>query len=100
MSPEKRIELTIHGQTFRLKCPEGEEERLRAAATLVESKMADLTQSTGLVDSVRVAIMAAFHLAYEVLSSEEKNFQKSPEYKKLQERIRNLVEKIDSNLSK
>jgi len=99
MSPEKRIEVSIQGQVFRLRCPEGEEEQLRSAAQMVEAKMAELTQSTGLVDSVRVAMMAAFHFAYELLSRDEKSFRRSPEYKRIQKRLRTLIETIDSNLS-
>jgi cell division protein ZapA len=99
MSPENRVEVTIGGQVFRLRCPEGEEELLRAAAQMVEAKIAELTQSTTLVDSVRVALMSAFHFAYELISRDEKNFQRSAEYKKIQKRLRTLVEEIDSNLS-
>jgi len=99
MSPETRIEVSVGGQVFRLRCPEGEEEQLRAAAQMVEAKLAELTQSTALVDSLRVALMAGFHFAYELLSRDEKNFQRSSEYKKIQKRLRMLVEEIDSNLS-
>jgi cell division protein ZapA len=99
MSPEKRIEISVGGQVFRLRCPEGEEERLHAAAQMVEAKLAELTQSTALVDSLRVALMSAFHFAYELLSRDEKSFQRSSEYKKIQKRLRMLVEEIDSNLS-
>jgi cell division protein ZapA len=99
MSPENRIEITIGGQVFRLRCPEGEEERLRAAAQMVEAKIVELTKSTTMVDSLRVNAMAAFHFAYELLSRDEKNFERSTEYKKIQKRLRSLVEEIDSNLS-
>lgn len=95
-SSENRIQLVICGQSFRLRCPEGEEARLRAAAEMVEEKINEMKQS-GLVDSLRCAVMAAFHLAYESISRDEKNFHHSSEYKKLQKRLRTLVEEIDSN---
>jgi cell division protein ZapA len=97
MCPDKRIEIPIQGQVFKLRCPEGEEERLREAAKLVEEKIAELTQSTGLVDSFRTALMAAFHLAYEVISREEKSFRHSAEYRKIQKRLKTLVEEIDTH---
>jgi len=99
MSPEKRTEISIQGQTFRLRCPEGEEERLFEAARMVEEKIAELAKTASLADSHRAALMAAFNFAYDLLSREEESFRESPEYKRLQKRLRKLVEKIDSNLS-
>ena len=97
MCPDKRIEIPIQGQVFKLRCPEGEEQRLREAAQLVEDKIAELTQTSGLVDSLRAALMAAFHLAYEAISREDKSFHHSAEYKKIQKRLRTLVEEIDTH---
>jgi len=97
MSPDKRIEITLQGQTFRLRCPEGEEDRLGEAAKLVEEKIAELSQSSGLVDSHRVALMAAFHLAYEAISSDEKDFRHSSEYRKMQKRLKSLIQEIDTH---
>jgi cell division protein ZapA len=99
MSQNKQIKITIQGQTFRLRCSEGEEDRLRATAEFVEAKIKDLTQTANFADSLRAALMAAFHFAYELVSREEKTFQRSSEYKRIQERLRSLVDEIDSNLS-
>lgn len=98
MSPDKRTEITIQSHAFRLRCKEGEEERLRAVAERVDAKIAELA-AAGMVDSVRSALMAAFHFAYELQSREEKSFHQSPEYLKLQKRLQSLVDEIDTNLS-
>ena len=97
MSLDKRIEIAIQGLDFRLRCPEGEEERLREAAKIVEDKIAELKRTSGLVDSLRITTLAAFHLAYELLSREEKNFRQSAEYKKIQKRLRSLIQEIDTH---
>jgi len=97
MSPVNRIEITLQGQTFHLRCPEGEEEQLQEAAKLVEDKIAELTTGSGLVDSLRVSLMAAFHLAYELLSRNEKDFRHSAEYKKIQKRLKSLAQEIDTH---
>jgi len=99
MDPEKRTEIVLHGQTFRLRCAEGEEERLQAAAGLVEAKIRELTEGGGLVDSSRVALMAAFHLAYELVNREEERFRRSSEYEAVQKRLKSLAEEIETNLS-
>ncbi len=99
MNPDKRTEISIGGQVFKLRCAEGEEDKLREAAALVDAKIAELGRATGIVDSLRLALLAAFHFAYEQAGREEKNFQKSSEYKKLQKRLKQLVEQIDSGLS-
>lgn len=99
MSEEKRIELSIHGQVFRLRCPEGEEEKLRSTAELVESRINEIVKSGTMADSLRVALMAAFHFAYELVSREEGTFRHSAEYRKIQKRLKALVKQIDTNLS-
>lgn len=98
MSPDKRIEISIHGQVFRLRCPEGEEGRLHAAAKMVEEKITELVESATLADSLRMALMAAFNFAYELLNRQEKTFRRSSEYRKIQERLETLIDEIDSNL--
>jgi len=98
MSPEKRTEITIHGQTFRLRCKDGEEQRLKAVAETVEAKLAELA-AAGMVDSVRAALMAAFQFAYELHSRQDAEFRRSPEFQNIQRRLKSLVDEIDSNLS-
>jgi cell division protein ZapA len=99
MSPSKQVEITIQGQTFRLRCSEGEEDQLRATAKLVEEKIAELAKAGNFADSLRATMMAAFHFAYELACREEKTFHRSSEYRRIQERLQSLVDQIDSNLS-
>jgi cell division protein ZapA len=99
MSPRKSIEIALLGQVFRLRCPEGEEYRLRKAAELVEAKIGELTKSGGIVDSLRLSLMVAFHLAYEILDREENSFRHSTEYERIQKRLKSLAEEIETSLS-
>jgi cell division protein ZapA (FtsZ GTPase activity inhibitor) len=100
MSQNKQIKITIQGQTFRLRCPAGEEDRLRTAAELVDAKIAELTHSGNFADSRRATIMAAFHFAYELVNRDEGSFVNSSEYRRIQERLRSIVDEIDSSLMK
>jgi len=97
MNLDKRIEISIQGHVFKLRCPDGEEEKLREAAKVVEERIAELAQTSGMVDTLRIALMAAFYLAYEVLTREDKDFHLSAEYRRIQRRLRSLVEQIDTH---
>jgi cell division protein ZapA len=97
MSQEKRTEISICGQVFRLRCAEGEAPQLRAVAQLVEDKIEELRRTGGLVDSHRLALMAAFHFAFEQESRQGQSYKRSAEYRQIQKRLRNLVDEIDSN---
>jgi cell division protein ZapA len=99
MGPKKHIELAVAGRVFRVRCPGNEETRLRKAAELVERKIADLRARGGIVDSGRLALLAALHLAHELLVREEDSFHHSPEYEDIQKRLRLLAEEIETNLS-
>ncbi|MBM3333745.1 cell division protein ZapA [Candidatus Sumerlaeota bacterium] len=96
MNLDKKVEISILGHVFKLRCHDGEEEKLREAARVVEERIAELTETGGMVDSLRTALMAALYLAYELLTHEDKDFHLSAEYRRIQKRLRSLVEQIDT----
>jgi cell division protein ZapA (FtsZ GTPase activity inhibitor) len=97
MSPDYRTEITLLGHVFRLRCRPEEESRIQEAASRVNGRLRELGES-GIVDSLRAALMAAFHFAYEMQSRNLDQFRKSSEYKEIQERLISLVDEIDTNL--
>jgi cell division protein ZapA len=72
----KQIEVAIMGQSYRLGCPEGGEERLREAVARVDREMSAIRDSGKLKARERIAVLAALNLAY-VLSE---HTQASPTY--------------------
>lgn len=60
----KQIEVSIMGQSYRLGCPEGGEERLREAVTQVDREMCAIRDSGKLKARERIAVLAALNLAY------------------------------------
>jgi len=98
MSEGNRIDITIQGQTFRLRCEKGEADLLKEAAAMVDTKIAELAQG-GVVDRTRAALMAAFHFAFELQGGKRESYKRSPEYRKLQKRLKTLMDEIDTNLT-
>jgi len=60
----KQIEVSIMGQSYRLGCPEGGEDRLRAAVSQVDREMCAIRDSGKLKARERIAVLAALNLAY------------------------------------
>lgn len=67
-----QIEVSIMGQSYRLGCPEGGEERLREAVAQVDREMCAIRDSGKLKARERIAVLAALNLAY-VLSERPAN---------------------------
>ena len=62
------VRLTIGGRGYRLACRDDEEEALRAAATLLQSKVAPLLETHQAVSEPRLLLMAALTLAGELMA--------------------------------
>lgn len=60
----KQIEVSIMGQSYLLGCPDGGEERLRAAVSQVDREMCAIRDSGKLKARERIAVLAALNLAY------------------------------------
>jgi cell division protein ZapA len=60
----KQIEVSIMGQSYRLGCPDGGEERLREAVSQVDREMCAIRDSGKLKARERIAVLAALNLAY------------------------------------
>jgi cell division protein ZapA len=60
----KQIEVSIMGQSYRLGCPDGGEERLRDAVAQVDREMCAIRDSGKLKARERIAVLAALNLAY------------------------------------
>jgi cell division protein ZapA len=60
------VTLLIGGRSYRLACRDGEEQELRTAGGLLESRVAGLLASQGAVAEPRLLLMAALLLAGEL----------------------------------
>ena len=76
---------------YRVSCPDGEEETLKASADFLNNKLKDIRDRGSIIGSERIAIMAALNLAHELLNSQE--YESG--FKDLDSRVVNLQNKID-----
>lgn len=76
---------------YRVSCPDGEEETLRASADFLNDKLKDIRDRGSIIGSERIAIMAALNLAHELLNSQE--YESG--FNDLESRVGNLQKKID-----
>lgn len=62
-------EVNVHvgGRDYRLACRDGEEEDLRAAASLLDSRVSNLSENLGSVGEARLLLMAALLVSGELL---------------------------------
>ncbi len=70
-----QVEVQIMGQSYRLGCPEGGEERLQEAVRRVDAAMCRIRDAGKLKARDRIAVLAALNLAFEL---SEKNAPAAP----------------------
>ena len=60
-------DVSVNGQSYRIACEDGQEDRLVALATKVDEKVLDLVNQIGQVGSNRLLVMAALIIADELV---------------------------------
>ncbi|MGL6043336.1 MAG: cell division protein ZapA [Sandaracinobacteroides sp.] len=72
------VNLAIGGRAYRLSCRDGEEDDLRAAAGLLESRVASLMEAHGAVAEPRLLLMAALLVSGELLERKSSESRLTP----------------------
>ena len=87
------VTIQILDKEYRIACPEGEEDALRASATFLNSRIKEVRDSGKAIGPDRVTVMAALNIAHECLA--QRNEQE--EYSNtIANKVRTLHERIDS----
>ena len=60
-----KVQISIRRHRFNVSCGAQDEEKMHAAARLVEEKIKTLRDKTGVADGERAALMAALQIAFE-----------------------------------
>ncbi|MDR2366091.1 MAG: cell division protein ZapA [Zoogloeaceae bacterium] len=63
------LDVHILGREYRVVCPPGEEEALRAAVRMVDERMREIAEKSRNTPPERVAVMAALNITNEYLSA-------------------------------
>jgi cell division protein ZapA len=72
------VTLSVGGRAYKLACRDGEEDDLRAAAGLLESRVTSLMEAHGAVAEPRLLLMAALLVSGELLERKSSEARLSP----------------------
>ncbi len=92
-SDQTPVTIQILDKEFRIACPAGEEDALRASATFLNNRIKEVRASGKAIGPDRVTIMAALNLAHECLSQRIEHEEYSNH---IQSKVRRLHKRIDS----
>ncbi len=67
-----QVTVTLNGRTYRLKCADGEEERLHDLVDHIRSKVDDLSDKFGQIGNERLLLMAAILICDELFDARER----------------------------
>ena len=102
-----QVDLLVNGQSYRIACEDGQEDRLIDLAAMVDEKVAELVNQIGQVGSNRLLVMAALVIADELvdLKNETGSSQVSDDNTKqentvlvlreITKRIENIADQVD-----
>ena len=62
-----QVDVSVNGQSYRIACEDGQEDRLVDLATMVDEKVLELVNQIGRVGSNRLLVMAALIIADELV---------------------------------
>ena len=104
MSETQRLELTVFGESLRLKAEAGEIERLRRAADYVEERIRAFQEAGAGSSNVRLAVLAALDAAHELMRERDgagsHARQRATDVQAAAQRLDRLVRMIDEALPK
>jgi len=94
MNNQDSLSIIILDKEYRVACPPGEQDSLRASANELNQKLMEIKRKGAVIGTERIAIMAALNLCHEMLTG--RTLQ--AEHAELNTRIDSLSEKIDSSI--
>ena len=56
------VDITINGRSYRISCKDGEEERIKSLATLINSQVKKLSEKIGQLGEARMILLASLVL--------------------------------------
>lgn len=96
MSESKPVSVHIMDKEYLIACEPGEREQLYEAVRLLNQKMQEVRNSGSVIGTERIAVMAALHMAHELLDSKSRTDNYTS---KVDNDVRRLKEKIERALN-
>lgn len=87
----KSIELPVLGQVLRLNCPEEQHEALKQAAKMLDLRVSEMKERTGILQLERVLSIVALNLSYELLQEQQKTTS-------IEDLLKTRIQQLDHSL--
>lgn len=87
------ITVQILDKEYRIACPEGEEDSLRASATLLNKRIDEVRDTGKVIGPDRIVAMTALNLVHELLAERDENEKQTINFTS---KVRNLHERIET----
>lgn len=88
------LEVFILDKSYRINCPESEQENLRSAAQYLDRKMREIRGGSKVIGLERVAVIAALNITHEMQTASRQVSSQSSN----QDELAKLIAKLDSAL--
>ena len=88
------VTVTIFEKEFRIACPPEEKEGLETSARYVNEMMIQLRDSGRIIGTEKIAVMAALHIAHELLSTRQNRQRQNGYSPQLRQRLRALDDQV------
>lgn len=85
------VEVSVLGQSLRLKCPEDQHEFLRQAAQQLDERVTKMKERTGLLNVEKVLSIVALNLSYELMQEQQKT-------KMVEDVVAQRIQQLDHSL--
>ncbi|MFQ6082491.1 MAG: cell division protein ZapA [Candidatus Aminicenantia bacterium] len=86
---DKIVEVEIFGQRYKLKVEKGEEEYIHRLSSYVDEKMRKVALHSNIVDTLKIAVLAALNIA-------DEKFSHQAQLNQLNEALKNMENSIES----
>ncbi|MCD6061110.1 MAG: hypothetical protein K0R03_1166 [Moraxellaceae bacterium] len=90
------LEVFILEKSYRINCPEGEQESLRNSAQYLDRKMREIRGSGKVIGLERIAVIAALNITHELLTASRRMDAESDSKAELTRLISKIEKTLDS----
>lgn len=97
MSESKPVSVHIMDKEYLIACEEHERDLLQAAVRLLNEKMHEVRSSGSVIGTERIAVMAALHMAHELIEHKSRNEDYTS---RVDHDVKRLRQKIEQALNK
>lgn len=90
------LEVFILDKSYRINCPEGEQDSLRSSAQYLDRKMREIRSGGKVIGLERIAVIAALNITHELLSASRHMDTESDSKAELSRLISKIEKTLDS----